>query len=247
MRKTRASAGSAASQRRYAWMPARVRSSQAAGGLLRRAHVLVELVARGLVRGQEAAELVREVLVEGLLRDARAAHDVVDRRGGVALLRHGPARRPRAGACAGTQPRARGRAHGCHGAAGEGCLGWRPRCVRPGTLHRHGPDALALRAGLPRRAALLARRQPPGRGPAGRRRGVRAPAPVAAPALRRRLRRLLVAEGVRRPRRDAGRAGALRRGDGARSRAPARERARHGHGRTRGDPPRHATSRRSAG
>jgi hypothetical protein len=56
-------------------------------GVLCRAHVLEQLVARRLVRGEEAAELVGEVLVEGLLRDPGPAHDVVDRRSRVALLR----------------------------------------------------------------------------------------------------------------------------------------------------------------
>ena len=79
----------------------------------------------------------------------------------------------------------------------------------------------------------------PGEDPPGRRRSLRAPARVAAQALRGRLRRLLLAEGVRRPRRHARRAGALRRGDGARQGALAGERARHGDGRARGHRPRH--------
>ena len=65
--------------------------------------------------------------------------------------------------------------------------------------------------------------------------------------LRGRLRRLLVAEGVRRPRRHARRAGALRRGDGARQGAQPRQRARHGHGRPGGHRPRRRRPRRSAG
>ena len=149
------------------------------------------------------------------------------------------ARPPRAGASAATRRRATGRGHGCREAAGEGCRVWLPRCVRPGTLPAMdltlSPSEQAFRDEL---RSWLADNHP-GDDPPGRRRSLRAPAPVAAPALRRRLRRLLVAEGVRRPRRDARRAGALRRGDGARPGAPAGQRARHGDGRTRRDPPRH--------
>src|SRR5918994_1669629 len=52
-----------------------------------------EVVAGRLVRSEEASELVLEVLVKGLLRDARSADDVIDRGGGVALLSHRPAGR----------------------------------------------------------------------------------------------------------------------------------------------------------
>ncbi len=61
---------------------------------------------------------------------------------------------------------------------------------------------------------------------------------MAAQALRGRLRRLLLAEGVRRPGGDHGRAGSVRRGDGARQGAPSGERARHGDGRAGGHHPR---------
>jgi hypothetical protein len=52
--------------------------------------VLVQLVARGLVGREKAVELVLEVLVEGLLRDACPAHDVVDRGCAVTLLGDSP-------------------------------------------------------------------------------------------------------------------------------------------------------------
>ena len=83
-----------ARERRLRGEPAQVRVDPGAGarkpvgvcGVLRRPHVLQQLVAGRLVRGQEAVELVAEVLVEGLLRDAGVADDVVDGGGGVALL-----------------------------------------------------------------------------------------------------------------------------------------------------------------
>ena len=110
--------------------------------------------------------------------------------------------------------------------------GWRAR------VRRHGSHALAVRGGLPRRAAGLARRQPSGRGPARRRRRLRAPPRLAEASSGGRLRGLLVAEGVRRPRRHARGAGALRRGDGARQGAQPRQRAGDGHGRAGGHRPR---------
>ena len=46
-------------------------------------------LAADLVGGQEAGELAREVLVEGLLRDTGSRGDVGHRRGAVALLGNG--------------------------------------------------------------------------------------------------------------------------------------------------------------
>ena len=79
----------------------------------------------------------------------------------------------------------------------------------------------------------------PGEPPERRGEGVRVPPPLAAQAARGRLGRHLVAEGVRRPRRDADRAGDLLRGDGPRQRARAGERARPRDGRPGRDRPRH--------
>ena len=96
------------------------------------------------------------------------------------------------------------------------------------------------RAGVPRRVSRLARGEPPRPGAEGRRPGpVRVRARVAAQAARGRLGRRLVAEGVRRPRRDADRAVDLRRGAGAGQGASPRQRPRPGHGRPRRDRPRH--------
>ena len=82
---------------------------------------------------------------------------------------------------------------------------------------------------VPRRVPLLAGRQPaaarPGR--RRRRRPQRLARRLAAPALRGRLGRAQLAERVRRPRRDPDPVGHLLRGDRARPRAPARQRARH--------------------
>ena len=79
----------------------------------------------------------------------------------------------------------------------------------------------------------------PGERAARRRRQLRVPQAVAAQAPRAGLRRPVVAGGVRRPRRHADRAGDLRRGAGAGQGARPRQRARPGHGRPRGDRPRH--------
>ena len=64
--------------------------------------------------------------------------------------------------------------------------------------------------------------QPPRRAAGGRGRGLRVPPALAAQAARGRLGGPVVAEGVRRPRRDADRAGDLLRGDGAREGAARR-------------------------
>ncbi len=89
-----------------------------------------------------------------------------------------------------------------------------------------GPDALSQRAGLPRRGARLAGREPSRRGTARRRRQLRLPQAVAAQAARAGLRRPVLARGVRRPRRHADRAGHLRRGAGAGQGPRPRQRAR---------------------
>ena len=84
------------------------------------------------------------------------------------------------------------------------------------------------------------RGEPPRARARGRpRRGDGLPPRVAAQAARRRLGRDLLAEGVRRPRRDADRAGDLRRRGGAPGSAEPGQRARPGDGRPGGHRPRH--------
>ncbi len=110
-----------------------------------------------------------------------------------------------------------------------------PRFRRAVSVPPRGPDALALRGGVPRRRPRLDRRQPP-RPRAGRRRGVLPlPAGLAAQAQRARLGRADLALGVRRRRRHDDRAGDLLRGDRARPRAADGQRARAHDGRADGD------------
>ncbi len=88
-------------------------------------------------------------------------------------------------------------------------------------------------------ARAVDRGQQPRSGSARRPRALQVRARVAGQDARGRLGRRLVAEGVRRPRRDADRAGAVLRGDRARQGAAARERARARHGRAGRDRARH--------
>ena len=125
----------------------------------------------------------------------------------------------RARCYAATTPR--GRAHESRGAVAWVCQkAGRPLCT-PWYITRAMDLTLSpSEQAVPRRVARLAGREPPGRGAARRRRVLRPPPRLASHPLRCRLRWLLLARGVRRPRRDADRAGALRRGAGARH-APA--------------------------
>ena len=84
----------------------------------------------------------------------------------------------------------------------------------------------------------MARRQPPRARARGRRRGLRLPPRLAAPVARRGLGRRVVADRVRRARRDAGRAGDLQRGDRARPGAQRGQRPGPGDGRPDGHRPR---------
>ena len=102
-----------------------------------------------------------------------------------------------------------------------------------------GSVVLPRRGALPRRAARLAGGQPAGSGAGGHRRVGRVRQGVAAPALRGRLVRRALAEGVRRPRRVADRADHLPGGDGARRRAAAHQPRRADHGRAGADRARH--------
>ena len=118
---------------------------------------------------------------------------------------------------------------------GPGCAASRPLCSAT-----DGPDPLALRAAVPRRGSRLDRSEPSGAGAGGRSRGGDGlPPRVAAEDARRRLGRDLLAEGVRRPRRDDDRAGDLRRRGGAPGSPQPGQRARPGDGRAGGDRPRH--------
>ncbi len=109
-----------------------------------------------------------------------------------------------------------------------------------------GPDAFTCGGGVPRRAAR--RGSPPttraASRPATRTRFEFRRAWQRA-AARGRLGRRVVAEGVRRPRRDADRAGDLQRGDRPRPRAAGGQRARAGDGRPDRDRPRHRGAARA--
>ena len=95
----------------------------------------------------------------------------------------------------------------------------------------YGSDTVTGRGGVPRRAAGMACGQQP-RARAGRRRGrVRVPSRLAAQAARGRMGRRLLAQGIRRSRRHADRAGDLQRGGGPRADAVGGQRARAGDGR----------------
>ena len=85
-----------------------------------------------------------------------------------------------------------------------------------------GPDAESQRGGFPRRGARLAGGEPSRAAARRTRGGVRVLAATGSASCTRRLGRGLVAGGVRRPRRDADRAGDLLRGDGARQGAARR-------------------------
>src|SRR5215210_2192836 len=88
---------------------------------------------------------------------------------------------------------------------------------------RRGSQPLALRGAAPRRGPELARGEPSRARPGGRGPRRRRPLPprLAAAPPRGRLGRYLLAEGVRRPRRDPDRAGDLLAGDGPGRRAAA--------------------------
>ncbi len=85
----------------------------------------------------------------------------------------------------------------------------------------------------------MARIERPGQAARGRGRGLPVATPLAGAAPQGRMGRPVMAQGIRRPRRHADRAGDLLRGDGALQRTRAGQRAGPRDGRARGDPPRH--------
>ena len=202
---------------------------------------IAALVALGVV-GTALAFVIYYELIAGDRGGARRAR-LLPRPGRRAVLRRDLPRRGdhgRRDRRAGADPRRRGdrlaaqarRRAGACARAGTRLTAWPPR----------GPDALAGRRGIPRHAARLDRRQPPGPGAGGRRGVVRVPPRLAAQAQRARLGRPDLADRVRRRRRDADRAGDPVRGVRALAGAADGQRARADDGRPDGHRARHRRS-----